>query len=86
MHYVPYHRLGNIPNIIVDGAANESTLLTLSHWPQSGTPWALKDDLSAQIVFRYLDQPAFHVAVDAVSNNHFDEDGLISLFALLHPD
>lgn len=86
MEYVPYHKLGETPNIIVDGGANPYTLLTLSHWPKSGTPPELKDDLSAQIVFRYLDSPKFHVAAEAVSNNHFDEDGLVSLYSVLNPE
>jgi len=85
MKYVPYYEL-NVPNIVVDGAPNQHTKLTLSHWPKSPTPDALKDDLSAQIVFHYLERPEFHVNVDAVSNNHFDEDGLISLYAMLNPE
>ncbi len=86
MRYVPYHKLRDTPNIIVDGAGNEHTQITLSHWPKSGTPWELKDDLSAQITFRYLKRPDLHVSADAVSNNHFDEDGLVSLYSMIHPE
>lgn len=86
MRYVPYGELDGVPNIVVDGAAHPDTLLTLSHWPQSGTPPELRDDLSAQIAFHYLDHPEHHVAADAASNNHFDQDGLMSLFALVDPD
>jgi hypothetical protein len=86
MRYVPYHRLNDTPNVVVDGRGQEATVLALSHWPHSGTPWALKDDLSAQIVFRYLDRPSMHVAAEAASNNHFDEDGLVSVYALAHPN
>ena len=85
IQFVPYDDLGSRPNIIVDGAASASTLLTLSHWPQSGTPAALKRDTSAEIVFAYLDSPALHVSADAVSNNHFDEDGLVGIYTLLDP-
>ena len=87
MQYVPYHKLGDSPNIIVDGRSNKATVLTLSHWPNSGTPVSYKDDLSAQIVYRYLEDPCRpeFKGVGCVSNNHFDEDGLISLFSLLHP-
>src|SRR5688572_31056596 len=84
--YVPYDELGDRPNIIVDGAANPHTLITLSHWPDSNTPEVLKDDLSAQIVFRYLDRPDSWVDVDAVSNSHFDEDGLVGVYSVLNPD
>jgi len=87
MRYVPYHKLGKTPNLIVDGKANESTVLTLSHWPDSDTPQVYKDDLSAQIVFRYLqDKGAPHQNCDVVSNNHFDEDGLVSMYSLINPE
>jgi len=86
MEFVPYSELGTRPNIIVDGAGQDATVLTLSHWPKSGTPAALKRDTSAEIAFAYLDLPEFHVDADAVSNNHFDEDGLIAMFTLLQPD
>ena len=84
--YVPYHELGGLPNVIVDGAANEHTVLSLSHWPKSGTPSGLMRDTSAEIAFAYLEAPELHGNVDVVSNNHFDEDGLVALFTLLEPD
>lgn len=86
MRFVPYHELkDSTPNIIVDGAAGPGTVLTLSHWPKSGTPAALKRDTSGEIVFAYLDSPASHVGAEIASNNHFDEDGLIGIFELLQP-
>jgi hypothetical protein len=86
MRFVPYAQAGDLPNIVVDGAAAAATVLTLSHWPNSGTPETLRADTSAEIVFKYLDAPTMHVDVSAVSNNHFDEDGLIGIFALTQPD
>ena len=76
MRFVPYAELDGVPNVIVDGAATEATLLTLSHWPGSRVPASLRADLSAEIAVRYLEQPAMHVPADVVSNNHFDEDGV----------
>lgn len=84
--FVAYEDLGQTPNIVVDGAGNAATAITLSHWPKSGTPQALKADSSTEIVFNYLAAPQFHVAAAAVSNNHFDEDGLAGLYALVEPD
>src|SRR5215467_10308504 len=84
MRFVPYSS-ATIPNVIVDGARNGHTVLTLSHWPKSGSPAALRADTSTAIVFNYLDAPAYHVDAEAVSNNHFDEDGLVGIFALLQP-
>src|ERR1051325_8240438 len=84
--YVPYADAARQPNIVVDGASNEETVLALSHWPKSGTPWPLKTDTSAGIAFNYLDNPAWHRALAAVTNNHFDEDGLVSLYCLVEPE
>jgi hypothetical protein len=84
--YVPYEELDDTPNVIVDGSANDHTTLTLSHWPRSGTPVEYRDDLSAQIVFRFLERPRGHEPAQVVSNNHYDEDGLVSVFALVDPN
>lgn len=85
MRYAPYDTLDGVPHVIVDGKAREDTVLTLSHWPGSATHEALRADLSAEIAFRYLDHPELAVPVDVVSNNHFDHDGLASVFVLVEP-
>jgi hypothetical protein len=84
MHFTPYDQ-ATVPNIVVDGSGNANTLLTLSHWPKSGTPNELKADTSAEIAFKYLDAPRFHVQCEVVTNNHFDQDGLVAVFALIDP-
>lgn len=86
MRYLAYDQLDGVPNIVVDGATHPDSLITLSHWPKSTTPAALRDDLSAQIAFHYLDHPELQVDADAVSNNHFDQDGLMSVYTLVDPD
>lgn len=86
MRYVPWDALRGRPNVIVDGPATDGTVLTLSHWRGSGTPEQLADDLSTQIVFRALDRPDESVDPALVSNNHFDEDGLCGIYALVRPE
>jgi len=85
VRYVPYKEVGNQQNIVVDGAPLHSTVLTLSHWPNNRTPEVLKRDTSTAIVFAYLDSPDLYQQVEIVTNNHFDEDGLFSMFALSQP-
>jgi hypothetical protein len=85
MRYVPYDDIGGAPNVIVDGAGNDATILTLSHWPGSRVPPSLRADLSAEIAINYLEQPETHVDADIVSNNHLDQDGLMGVWALIHP-
>jgi len=86
LQFVPFHLLGDEPNIVVDGEGNDNTKLTLSHWPDNTTPNEFKDDLSAQIVFNYIENDAPPEDIAAVSNNHFDEDGLVSLYSILNPE
>lgn len=86
--YVPYHELGGRPNVIADGAPTAGTVLSISHWPHLPVPAGLEADLSAEMTLRYAAQPgsAQHTGAAAVSNDHFDQDGLVSLYVLTHPE
>ncbi|MDY7100174.1 MAG: DUF6687 family protein [Actinomycetota bacterium] len=85
--YVPYEQTVSTANIVVDGSPNAATVLTLSHWPGQPVAPEHRADLSAQMAFRFLDDPtADEVDADVVTNNHFDQDGLVGLFALCSPD
>jgi len=84
--YVPWRELNARPNIMIDGGAKDGTVLTLSHWPKSGTPESLKADSSTDIVFRYLETPAEQVPIDVVTGDHFDEDATLGLFAMCDPE
>ena len=86
LRFVPSHRCDEVPNVVVDGSANRSTRLTLSHWPGSPTPVEVRDDLSAQIAFHALSTPFLFDGIDVVTNNHFDQDGLCSVYSLVDPD
>ena len=81
--FVPAEDLGGVPHVVVDGARLPATALSLSHWPDAGTPPGLAADTSAEIVDRYLRAGASGPEVAAVTNNHFDEDGLFGIWMLL---
>ena len=83
--YTPYEELGGRPNVVVDGSPAEGTVLCLSHWPGIGSPAELAADLSAEMAFLYLGAFDRHDGADTVSNNHFDQDGLVGVFALCEP-
>ena len=83
---MPYAELTGQPHVVVDGSAQSGTMLTLSHWPGSPTADILRDDLSAQIAFHALDHPGLLEGLEHVTNNHFDQDGIVSVFALTEPD
>lgn len=61
-------------------------MLTLTHWPGIAQPAGLGADLSAEMAFRYLDAPPPHEPASVVTNNHFDQDGLIGIHTLVDPD
>lgn len=81
--YVPYQDLNAVPNVIVDGSATAGTVMTLSHWPNAPVPEGLEADLSAEMAMTFLTRPDLHGRAEVVSNNHFDQDGLVSVFALV---
>ncbi len=81
-----YEESRNVPNIVVDGSPNDATVLTLTHWPGIGQPPDTKVDTSAEMAFAHLDEPVEHEPASVVTNNHFDQDGAVGLFALAHPE
>jgi hypothetical protein len=85
LHYVPSGELSGMPNVVVDGSPAEGTVLCLSHWPGIGSPPEFAADLSAEMAFLYLAAFDRHEDAVAVSNNHFDQDGLVGVFALTAP-
>jgi hypothetical protein len=85
LRFQPYGATAEVANIVVDGSPNASTVLTLTHWPGIAHPPGLAADLSAEMAFRYLDQPPEHDPASVVTNNHFDQDGLVGIFALIDP-
>ena len=81
-----YDDTDDVPNIVVDGSPNQSTVLALTHWPGIAQPDGLGADLSAAMAFRYLDDPAVHAPAEVITNNHFDQDGLVGVHALIDPN
>lgn len=88
MRYVDYEASVGAPNVVVDGSPNAGTVLCLTHWP--GLPSAepsLTADLSAQMALRYVDRGMdLHGDAEIVTNNHFDQDGLAGVYALVAPE
>ncbi len=86
LHYVPYDELEGEPSVVVDGSPAQGTVLCLSHWPGIASPPEFAADLSAEMAFLYLAAFDRHGDAAAVSNNHFDQDGLVGVFAVSSPE
>jgi hypothetical protein len=85
-YFVPFGQLRRQPTIVVD-STGLGAALTLAHWRGAATPIALRDDTSAGSCLRALHAPATPgLDAAAVTANHFDIDGFIGVWALLHPE
>jgi hypothetical protein len=85
-YFVPFAQLRRQPTIVVD-STGLGAALTLAHWRGAATPAPLRDDTSAGSCLRALRAPATPgLEARAVTANHFDIDGFIGVWALLHPD
>jgi hypothetical protein len=86
MRFGGYAASAAVPNVVVDGSPNDGTVLTLTHWPGFPQPDGYRFDLSAEMAFHYLDKPIDHPPAEIVTNNHFDQDGLVGIHALVNPE
>jgi hypothetical protein len=78
---------GDAPAISCDGLV-PGAALDLTHWQGNRTPSRFKADTSTEIALNFVGSPE---AVDrwaeaVVVNNHFDTDGLLSIWVLLDPE
>ena len=83
--FIPFRQLRQQPTILVD-SVGVGAALTLAHWRGAATPANLRDDSSAGSALRALhhpDTPGLEAA--AVTANHFDVDGFVGVWSLLHP-
>lgn len=86
MEFKAYSDLDSHPNIVVDGSPHKDSVLVLSHWKSSGTPQDFIRDTSAEIVLDYIEKNELPPNAQFVSNDHFDVDGLVGVFAVLNKD
>jgi hypothetical protein len=78
---------GHIPAISCDGLV-PGAVLDLTHWQGNRTPGKYKADTSTEIALNFAGSPeALNEWAEAVVvNNHFDTDGLLSIWVLLDPE
>ena len=86
MRFEFYHEgLKGAPLLAVDGTVDGA--LHLSHWEGNTTPRELKADTSTEIALNFAAWPRreeWARGVEVVTNNHFDADGVLSVWAVLN--
>ena len=78
---------GDAPAISCDGLV-PGAALDLTHWQGNRTPQRFKADTSTEIALNFVVSPeAREQWASAVAvNNHFDTDGVLSVWTLLDPE
>jgi len=77
--------LDNVPKLSVDGTVSNS--IHFSHWKGNTTPAEVKADTSTEIALNLVASPRraeLTQGIDLVVNNHFDTDGVLSVWSVLN--
>ena len=76
--------IADVPKLSVDGTVGNS--IHFSHWAGNETPAELRADTSTEIALNLVAAPnrsEITRGIDLVTNNHFDTDGLLSVWTVL---
>jgi len=77
--------LDTVPKLSVDGTVDNS--IHFSHWEGNRTPPEVKADTSTEIALNLVASPnraQFTNGIELVTNNHFDTDGVLSVWTVLN--
>jgi uncharacterized protein DUF6687 len=88
MRFEFYHAgLDNVPKLSVDGTVGNS--VHFSHWEGNQTSAEVKADTSTEIALNLVASPnkqGLTRGIELVTNNHFDSDGVLSVWVMLNGD
>src|ERR1041385_4734101 len=79
--------IADLPKLSVDGTVDNA--VHFSHWNGNKTPAQVKADTSTETVLNVVAAPNRNEltrSIDLVTNNHFDTDGVLSVWAMLTGD
>src|SRR5882672_11113716 len=76
--------LADVPKLSIDGTVGNA--IHFSHWKGNETPQSVKADTSTEIALNLVaapDRDQLTQGIDLVTNNHFDTDGVLSVWTVL---
>ena len=77
--------IADVPKLSVDGTVDDA--IHFSHWKGNQTPASVKADTSTEIALKVAaaaDRETLTRGIDLVTNNHFDTDGVLSVWTMLN--
>ena len=83
--FIPFAEISNHPNVLgVD--CYHPKAFCLSHWRGANIHSDLEDDTSAAIAINAVKKNIPELTYPVVTNNHFDIDGFIGVWCVVHPE
>ena len=79
--------IAGMPKLSVDGTVDNA--IHFSHWQGNKTPASVKADTSTEIALNVVGAPnrgELTQGIELVTNNHFDTDGVLSVWTMLNPE
>src|SRR5881392_1642046 len=79
--------IADVPKLSVDGTVDNA--IHFSHWNGNRTPASVKADTSTEIALNVIaasNREELTQGIDLVTNNHFDTDGVLSVWTMLNGD
>jgi len=76
--------IADVPKLSIDGTVDNA--VHFSHWKGNRTPASVKADTSTEIALNLVaapDREELTRGIDLVTNNHFDTDGVLSVWTVL---
>ena len=76
--------IADVPKLSVDGTVDNA--IHFSHWKSNQTRASVKADTSTEIALNLIAAPnreELTKGIDLVTNNHFDTDGVLSVWTVL---
>jgi hypothetical protein len=76
--------IASVPKLSIDGTVGNA--IHFSHWKGNETPQSVKADTSTEIALNLVaspDRDELTQGIDLVTNNHFDTDGVLSVWTVL---
>src|SRR5713101_8757501 len=76
--------LASVPKLSIDGTV--ANAVHFSHWKGNETPASVKADTSTEIALNLVassNREELTRGIDLVTNNHFDTDGVLSVWTVL---
>lgn len=73
------------PTVSCDGRIPGGVSLELTHWTDNETPNELYADTSTEMALKFAKLSSDYLPDALILNNHYDTDGVLSVWACLHP-